>query len=129
MAIKWSPAWITSSGAGLKRISEPSPFMASTITPDRLTKAGCFQGLAAIADPACDQDFFDLQRVLLVHRGIEEIHHVRTHERLGDAISGEIVGRNDGIGARGQQVLFGVSSLARAMIFRLGLSSRAVRTT
>src|ERR1019366_3730437 len=33
MAMRWSPEWMISSGAGLKRMCESSPLMASTMTP------------------------------------------------------------------------------------------------
>ena len=39
-------------------------------------------------------------------RGIEEAHHVRPQERLRDALPGERIGRDHGIGAGGEQVFF-----------------------
>ena len=51
---------------------------------------------------------FDLQRLLLVHRGVEEVDNVRAHEGLRNAIAGEVIGRDDMIGARSDQVLLGL---------------------
>ena len=82
--------------------------MASTITPISCRMREPFQRLPGDARALPDFDFFDLQRALLVHGGIEEIDHVGTHKGLRNAITGEVVGRDHRIGARRQQVLLGI---------------------
>ncbi len=52
-------------------------------------------------------DLFDLQvELAFARRGdVEEVEHVRAEKRLRNAMAGEGVGRDDGVGAGGDQVL------------------------
>ena len=67
-----------------------------------------FQRLPGEARARLHLHLLDLQRLLLVHGGIEEIDHVRAHEGLRNAITGEVVGRDHVIGAGREQVLLGI---------------------
>ena len=89
----------------------------------RLTKAGRFQRLANDRRACLDQDLFDLKRALPIHRRIEKIHHVRTHESLRDSISGEGIGQHNRIGARGKQMLFGIFLAGPGDDLQIGIHS------
>ena len=105
MAIRQSSGSIRSSGAGLKRMRIAAlngEHDHSALLPDART----LQGLSRKHRGRRDVDFSDFQIHAEMRRGsIQEADYVRTQKRLRDSLPGKGVGRNHGVGARGEQVL------------------------